>query len=91
MSRSCFLKQVVSPTGSFGGCEGSVVKSAPMLEIPHPHPSPQPPSSLSPPPNLIHGSTPLSQIGANTLPPASDLSLHQGNLHFATTSLSFRG
>ncbi|KAG8258899.1 Homeobox protein pknox2 [Homalodisca vitripennis] len=85
MSRDCFLKQVVSPTGSFGGCEGSFVKSASMLEIPGPHPSPHYPSTTSPPclspsPSVVHGSTPLSQIGASCLPPTSDLNLHQGSL-----------
>uniref|UniRef100_A0A1B6JPN7 Homeobox domain-containing protein n=2 Tax=Homalodisca liturata TaxID=320908 RepID=A0A1B6JPN7_9HEMI len=77
--------QVVSPTGSFGGCEGSFVKSASMLEIPGPHPSPHYPSTTSPPclspsSSVVHGSTPLSQIGASCLPPTSDLNLHQGSL-----------
>ncbi|XP_054280163.1 homeobox protein PKNOX2-like isoform X2 [Macrosteles quadrilineatus] len=73
--------QVVSPTGSFGGCEGGFVKSGPMLDpSPHYPTATSPPSPNHSPQHIIHGSTPLSQIGANCLPPASDLSLHQGSL-----------
>lgn len=82
--------QVVSPTGSYGGCEGSLVKNPPILDMVHPHPSPHryPPASSPPPlmpqsspsPGIVHGSTPLSQIGANPCPPPSEMSLLQGSL-----------
>lgn len=93
MSRGCFLTQVVSPTGSYGGCEGSLVKNPPILDMVHPHPSPHryPPASppplmpqSSPSPGIVHGSTPLSQIGANPCPPPSEMSLLQGKGHLSS-------
>lgn len=69
---------MVSPTGYEGG-----LLAATMVEMP-PHYSP---AVSSPPdntnisqssPGIVHGSTPLSQIGANPCPPPSDMSLLQG-------------
>ncbi|XP_075218528.1 homeobox protein PKNOX2-like isoform X1 [Lycorma delicatula] len=72
--------QVVSPTGYEGG-----LLTATMVEMP-PHYSPavsSPPDNTSlsqSSPGIVHGSTPLSQIGANPCPPPSDMSLLQGSL-----------
>uniref|UniRef100_A0A1B6DRG0 Homeobox domain-containing protein n=1 Tax=Clastoptera arizonana TaxID=38151 RepID=A0A1B6DRG0_9HEMI len=77
--------QVVSPTGSYGSCEGSRLKSSSTAEM-HPHQSPPYPSPIpilpqsSPSPVVVHGNTPLSQIGANPCPPPSEISLLQGSL-----------